>query len=610
MAMRWRIRERWRRLPRRVRVPVIVLAVLVALPIVAQVLVSVFAHSVVERRASAMLGAPVEIQSLSVNLFTGRIRVGRVTVSPRQVSPVETSRDTVREIRGDVSVESIECDLSIPALIGGRLVIHDLQIDAPGASIVRGPDRRTNLDDLIANVATHQARRMPTDGVPVVIERLRVRNGWLWFRDESDTAAVYHLSVEGLTVSADGIGRDAPAVADCRAGPITLRAPNRLPLKIARDAAGVTSQPSPDEAGPAVRVGTVEARVNVADALAGRVAVRALEIEAPSVRVERDIKGRIRLPLPVGRGAARGVGTGNRGGPLNVGGADPVSTAAIPVTVEALRVRNGTVVYVDRSQGEPAYEMRIEDLSAVGYGLSTEAEGDALTGAIALTGAVRSGEQRGTLVLRAWLGGLRRPFNAEVETRIVGADVAQVPLTHGPTGDLRIRRGELLLTSRLTCRDDALSGDQDLQLRRLQLSHTSRRLPISLFGVPVETLNVFLLTTEGRLYVEFPLTGTIDDPHVPFEKALQATVAAGPRHMLERIIELPGDFLTAGADLGKLIAKPIDDALRKLFDPATWRIKPKTDAPSTRPATTRPTTAPFRPPDPGTRDRKPKPSGD
>ena len=316
----------------------------------------------------------------------------------------------------------------------------------------------------------------------------------------------------------------------------------------------------------AVSVDAIDVDVSVGSLLGGAVVVDHIEVDNPVLLIERGADGKMNLQR-----LAENI-------QKNAPPKEEKPTAAEPgeptaVTVKRLRLRGGRITYVDRSQGEPVYEMVVDNLTVTGDDLSTEEPVGAPTQPLTITADLKSGEEQGSLAVKTMLAALKQPLNADIDVRFEQVNLSEMPLTSGDAGDLRVRKGNVLITAKCTIRDDVIATDQMVQVRGLQFRHTARsgRL-LQVFGVPVEVLNVFLVATDGLLYVDFPVSGTVSEPEVRFEKAFQQTIAAGPTRMLNRVAELPGDFLKAGKDITALTTRAVDDTVKAVFDPKTWRL--------------------------------------
>ena len=153
---------------------------------------------VVRRIAIARIGAlferPVAIETVALDLLSGRITVGGVRIAePDGRAPF-------------VSIERLEAHLRLPSLLLGHLSIRDLVVDGSSIRVVRLSDGRFNFSDLLERPAAPTTRALD-----VTVDRFRLDGGTVTLEDralpEPRTWASEQITIEAYDVStrrADG----------------------------------------------------------------------------------------------------------------------------------------------------------------------------------------------------------------------------------------------------------------------------------------------------------------------------------------------------------------------------------------------------------------------
>ena len=236
-------------------------------------------------------------------------------------------------------------------------------------------------------------------------------------------------------------------------------------------------------------------------------ATDSLRIALAPNRVEVD---ELRLSAPSGKLAIAADGTTNLGRAFARKGPTPASAKAgsgeedaVAVTVRRLRVDRGQLDFSDESIS-PGFAARIAELAGTANGLSSDR---ATRGNFALEGRV--GEFG-----YASLFGTLNPFAVRERTsfrvQFRNLDVATVSPYSMKFAGYRIASGRLSLDLNYRVNAGLLQGDNKITLVNFVLGERVESAGAS--NLPVELAIALLKDPDGRIDLEVPITGSLDDP--------------------------------------------------------------------------------------------------
>jgi outer membrane protein OmpA-like peptidoglycan-associated protein len=179
----------------------------------------------------------------------------------------------------------------------------------------------------------------------------------------------------------------------------------------------------------------------------------------------------------------------------------------LPATLRRLRIEDGTLEFADRSLDSP-FAVSIRELSGSVTGLST-ARGDPariqLQGRVAKYGSARI---RGTL-------NLQQPKTlANLTATFRNLDLAPFTPYAAKFAGYRIDSGRLSAELRYQVRDGRLTGSNQLTIEQMQLG--ARVESASASEVPLELAVALLSDSKGRIDLDIPVIGNLNDPQFDF----------------------------------------------------------------------------------------------
>jgi hypothetical protein len=151
--------------------------------------------TLVERELRSITGFDIRVEVLAANPFTGHVSVRGLSARNPVGYPVPEFVE-LRELRADVNEFSW--------LLGGRLVVDDLYLDAGSIQIVRRHDGRSNAGDFAAAFSpgeaggTPGAQPLPAKPFQYLIRTLHLRLSRLVIADYSGSdpeVKVYNLDI-------------------------------------------------------------------------------------------------------------------------------------------------------------------------------------------------------------------------------------------------------------------------------------------------------------------------------------------------------------------------------------------------------------------------------
>lgn len=130
-----------------------ILATPVVLLVIASFAAGPIARGRVEKAATERLGVPVTLESLSVGLFSGSASLGALTVA----QPEGFGDGPLFRLGG------LDANVSLSALLGGRVEVTEVTVREPAVKLVRGADGRLNYQVLLDKLAQAPP---PAEGSP------------------------------------------------------------------------------------------------------------------------------------------------------------------------------------------------------------------------------------------------------------------------------------------------------------------------------------------------------------------------------------------------------------------------------------------------------------
>ena len=241
-----------------------------------------------------------------------------------------------------------------------------------------------------------------------------------------------------------------------------------------------------------------------------RVAVRDLSLRQPWILLERDQRGALVLRTLLTPRTANGSAPS---------GSAPGGGAAVPVTVDHLRVEEGGVRTVDQRVAPP-FALDMQRLTGRVSGLSTDpAAGPAR---LDMGGRVAADS---SLTLRGTVGPLGGPLRLDVSADLRGFAVPRTNpyLVHQVAW--QARTGWLTTSVRCRIDGDALDAKTDILVSQLEVAraadHDEAQARI---GLPLGMIVALMKDRRGDIRVSLPVGGRLSDPRFDVSEALWSTV--------------------------------------------------------------------------------------
>ena len=276
--------------------------------------------------------------------------------------------------------------------------------------------------------------------------------------------------------------------------------------------------------------------------LSAKVRVQTIVIESAYLSVLRTRDGRVRLvPSLLESGAAKAEKTGKK----DAGG--------VPVSVNTIELRNGTVEFFDASIRQPAHKLRLVKIDAKIGNLSLPGLGGRTS--LAVDGIVKGVQRDGTLNLNGWLELVDK--NSQLGTRLRGVDMVAFQPYLLKSTETGVRKGTLDLDLNAEVRKNIMHAPGSLTLSGLELEPGAS--PFETFmGMPRSAILSTLKDKKDQINVQFALDGDLGDPKFSLNGSLLKQVGTTIAQSLG--ISIEGLVRGVGEAPGG-----ISDALKKLF---------------------------------------------
>ena len=235
--------------------------------------------------------------------------------------------------------------------------------------------------------------------------------------------------------------------------------------------------------------------------------------------------------------------------------AAPAAGGAFPVSVERVRVENGTVDFADLSLVLP-FAARIREFSGVVTGISSDPASRAqmkLEGRVDETGLAR-------------LDGALSPFAPKhfMDLRAVFRNVEMPPMSpySATFAGRKIATGRLSLDLEYKIKDGKLAGNNKVLLDKFTLGE--RVEAPNALHLPLDLAIALLTDAQGKIDVAIPVSGDVDNPKFSYGHLIWQAIVT----VIKNIVTAP--FKALGALLGGGATKL--DAIA--FDPGSSRVLP------------------------------------
>jgi hypothetical protein len=285
-----------------------------------------------------------------------------------------------------------------------------------------------------------------------------------------------------------------------------------------------------------------------------RAETEALKVAFSPLRLE---VGELLARAPQGRLVIAQDGTVNFAA-LLPGGDSKEKGAPLQASIERLRIEKGTLQFADRSLANP-FEVTLRELSGTITSLgnaSSEPARIRLAGRVQPYGSARI---RGTIDL-----------DAPTKLADIRADLRNLQLEAfnpyiAKFAGYRIESGRLSASLRYELREGRLVGTNRLAFEQMQLGEKLENR--GLLGVPLELVVALLADSQGRINLDIPVRGNLNDPQ--FE--LGAIVARAFGNVLHKIVSAPFRALAALFDS----SDEVDEATGSVaFQPGSAALSP------------------------------------
>ncbi len=473
-----------------------------------------------------------------------------------------------------------------------RLAIDRLRVDAPWAEVARTTTGDLSLRALFARRADRPpappaagvpplpAVAGPVPGLQVSLRRARFDNGGVTLIDDAvEPAARFEVRGSQLTLrDLTWPARGAPAAVSLTTpmpGGGTLQAkgtfsiqPTTLALDVRLDqvdlaqgrsylpfdarVAGkvsgrakltgtfgdaVTLVVEGDATADRLRIGDADRRLATAQAveLTGvryqyptTVRVRQLALRQPWLLVERNSDGSLEL-LTLFTRRVPALAVAPAGAPPRATGARPAPAAGVRVLVNALRLEDGFVRFVDRTT-DPGYAEELSAITLVAEGLGTDPKRRA-------TVDLRARFASGTpLAVRGQVSALTARRFLDLTVDVTDFPIPRLNPYLDRLSSWVARQGTLTAALRFKLDGDELEAANEVVVTALEVEQGGHGREFTRrIGLPLGTLVSLLKDRKGDIRLSVPVRGRLSAPEFDYGEAVWATL----RNLAIRLVALP-----------------------------------------------------------------------
>ncbi len=228
---------------------------------------------------------------------------------------------------------------------------------------------------------------------------------------------------------------------------------------------------------------------------------------------------------------------------------------SFPVRIDRVRFQNAKLDFTDLSL-LPQFTAKIYDLNGVITGLSSRGE---TRSQIELDGRV---DDFGMARIRGGLNAFAFADRTNVDLQFKNLDMLSVSPYSMKFAGYKIADGKLSLDLRYKLRDRQLEGENRIVIDKLTLGEKIDS-PDAM-NLPLELAIAILKDSEGRIDLDLPVTGDLDDPQFSYGAVIWKAIS----NVITKVVTAP--FRALGALLGG----GTDDLEAIAFDPGSDRLLP------------------------------------
>lgn len=271
-------------------------------------------------------------------------------------------------------------------------------------------------------------------------------------------------------------------------------------------------------------------------ALTGKLRVESITVVAPYLSVLRTRNEKIRLLPSL---------LEKKSQPAASGGSVP------DVAIGRIVLRDGAVDFFDASVQQPALkiglrqiELTVSDLNVPGLSGRTDFD---------FSGVLKGKRRDGRVEMRGWADIGSR--DSSIKTRLDGVDLVALQPYLIRAAEAGVETGSLDFEIASELRNRQLKAPGRIVISDLKLSADSG----SFMGMPRQAVLFFLKDKDGRIAVDFTLTGDINDPKFSLNEVLSTQIAAAIANLMGVSLEGVAEAL---GTVGQGSAAVLDDAAR------------------------------------------------
>ncbi|WP_255987490.1 DUF748 domain-containing protein [Chitinolyticbacter albus] len=245
----------------------------------------------------------------------------------------------------------------------------------------------------------------------------------------------------------------------------------------------------------------------------GQVRIRKIEVEGAYLSIWRQRNGKVRLlPSLLERKAEAPA----------VEDASAATQPAVKVLIDAIKLANGRIDWFDGNVRKKPLRVAFEQLEASIGTLRWPELSDSTP--LRLAGVIKGVRHDGQFALD---GHMRfADHDSQLKLALQQVDLLALQPYLIKASETGVKRGTLDLQLASTVKAGHLRAPGRLTLTDLQLA-PGRGWQASFMGVPRQAVIAALKNRDGRIVLDFTLSGRVDDPHFTLREDLQKRLAAG-----------------------------------------------------------------------------------
>ncbi len=227
----------------------------------------------------------------------------------------------------------------------------------------------------------------------------------------------------------------------------------------------------------------------------------------------------------------------------------------VPIEIDRIRIRKGTIDLEDRKVGEPPEPIRLRDIDfeikEIQYPLASSHS------PFELRGKMKGRNQDGSIETRGWIDLKTTDLDAILKIREI--EVETFKPYYRKKVSAEIESGTMDMESKIILKGKRIDVSGEMDFINLRIKKGGG----TVFWIPAETLASLLEKKGNRVKAPFHVKGNLKDPHFKLQEALLTRIAFSLMEALGLPVKISGERLLEDMGIGTEGWKSIEELFKR-----------------------------------------------